>query len=439
MSNKSYSFFNFAVKFKCIFGRKVHSEAINTQNIATYQKLIYLSLMITLHLSCTKDAEIGIKNYPVIQTLEVSKIDANGAMFNGQFINIGLSEIIEYGFIFATDEAFQHESDTILVSKKASNGIFSANLNTFLIANLNYRVRAFAKTKDNIIYGNFVQFQSQGSSENPWSLKENSRWEEYVSYYFYGTSNGKFGIIIDGDGNISYFDPTTNILSNIEGSIYNTNPQSSRFNSFCLNEYVYFIDCGLRELWRLKTRKEYYATKIGDVPSEPYNQNGSAAFAINNIGYYLTTDGFYAYDESSNSWAKKASIPATFFHSVQVLGNEVYVFSKNIWKYNPESNLWTKETEFPGIWYKNIISFSIKNKLYYGLSSDNCNSATDLWEYTPELKTWKEIENSPLNLPKQVFINFSFDSVGYLGFFTMDLYKTYHIFSLFEFNPKKIK
>ena len=214
------------------------------QNIATFKKLIYLSLMITMLLSCTKDAEIGIKNYPVIQTLEVSKIDANGAMFNGQFINTGLSEIIEYGFIFAPDEAFQHESDTILVSKKAMNGTFSVNINTFLIANLTYKVRAFAKTKDNIIYGNFVQFQSQGSSENPWSLKENSRWEQYINNNFYGTSNGKLGIIIDGARWISYFDPTTNILSDIEGRIYSTNPQSSRFNSFCLNEYVYFICVG---------------------------------------------------------------------------------------------------------------------------------------------------------------------------------------------------
>lgn len=435
MSNNAHYSFNFA-NYKTNRILKSWAVAISIQKVSTCKKLIYLFSMITLHLSCTKDAEIGIKNYPVIQTLEISKINANEAMFNGQFINIGLSEIIEYGFIFATDEAFQHESDTILVSKKASNGIFSVNISTFLISNLNYRVRAFAKTKDNIIYGNFVQFQSHGSSENPWSLKENSRWDQYINNNFYGTSNGKLGIIIDGAGYISYFDPTTNILSDIEGSIYTT---SSRFNSFCLNEYVYFIDCVRLELWRLKTRKEYEATKIGDVPSAPYNHNGSAAFAINNIGYYLTTDGFYAYNELSDSWTKKADIPATFFYSAQVLGNEVYVFAKNIWKYNPESNLWTKETEFPGIWYKKIVSFSIKNKLYYGLSSDNCNSATDLWEYTPELKVWKEIENSPLNLPKQAFINFSFDSVGYLGFFTEDFYKTYHIFTIFEFNPKKIK
>jgi len=158
-------------------------------------KIFYLHvLLFYLVTSCTKDAEPEMKHYPIIQTSDVTNIDSKGATFNAEIINIGIDNIIQYGFVFDTQEPGIDVSFNKTLVTKAQEGKFSITLNDNLAGNLDYIVKAYARTGTNIIYGNEVEFHSKGSQWNPWDLCSHpimDGWDIAL-----GMSNSSYGFIL---------------------------------------------------------------------------------------------------------------------------------------------------------------------------------------------------------------------------------------------------
>ena len=54
--------------------------------------------------SCAKEEKSTKHNYPRVATKQVTNINTEGVTFNGAFLQAGISEIIDHGFIFSSND-----------------------------------------------------------------------------------------------------------------------------------------------------------------------------------------------------------------------------------------------------------------------------------------------------------------------------------------------
>jgi hypothetical protein len=128
--------------------------------------IIVLNLLMTISVlltsKCQKE-EITPRDYPRINTLEVTDINDTGATFRAEFIYPGKSTISDHGFIWGTKEDITLlNADKISLGRTSGKGSFDAIINYSLNLNKVYYVKAFAIAEKYTIYGKPVKFKSLG-------------------------------------------------------------------------------------------------------------------------------------------------------------------------------------------------------------------------------------------------------------------------------------
>lgn len=124
----------------------------------------FMTVLSVLFITCEEE-EVTKRDYPRLHTLEVSNIAENGARFNAEIIYRGSSEIWRYGFVWTEEGSPSLENaDKVVFTKKLESSRFTADINSTLKEGVVYYVRPFVETRDYIVYGKVVQFQSMGSS-----------------------------------------------------------------------------------------------------------------------------------------------------------------------------------------------------------------------------------------------------------------------------------
>lgn len=411
--------------------------------LTMHRKVILYALTVFLFLlSCTKDATIISKPYPVLQTFDVTSINSEGVTFNGAFIDPGYSEITDYGFVFYPVNQDTLLSDSVLITSTPINGNFSISISEGIAGNVNYEVKTFAKTEKNIVYGNKIPFTSQGSKYNPWNNVLNPKMDGWHDAH--GISGNNLGFILFQSKSLYCFDPQTNSITQKQ-NIPVGGSTGTYYASFSIQNYIYVLTNSSGSILRYDIEKDSWST-LGPRPFSPNTYIGFYGFNINNVGYFIMYGNFYAYNESSDSWEKKPDIPSVYLYSAQVVGNKVYVFAENktIWSYSPESDVWTEETQYPGEWNKKIVGFAQNNKLYWGLSYYGSYwlaplPATDFWEYNPELKSWKQMAKFPLIHSQTEIFTFTIDSLLYFGYYDNGYSPGYEDYIMFSFDVSKSK
>jgi hypothetical protein len=134
-------------------------------NMQQFVKIILKLVPIFFPLLCTNchKEEILPRDYPRINTLEVTDINNSGATFRAEFIYPGNSEISDHGFIWSTNEDL-----TLLNAEKISLGTasgketFKATVTYSLIRDRVYFVKGFAVSDKYTVYGKVVKFKSSG-------------------------------------------------------------------------------------------------------------------------------------------------------------------------------------------------------------------------------------------------------------------------------------
>ncbi|NVK53158.1 MAG: IPT/TIG domain-containing protein [Flavobacteriaceae bacterium] len=124
-----------------------------------------ISLLICLFLlvQCSQN-DILERSYPTIETLDVTQVSENGVTFNATITNTGNYAILEHGFVWSTSiYPTIHDSEKIIFNSSIQSNKFSADISTTLNNGYIYTVRSFIKTKDYLVYGNALKFQSFGS------------------------------------------------------------------------------------------------------------------------------------------------------------------------------------------------------------------------------------------------------------------------------------
>ena len=251
-----------------------------------------------------RDEEFVSKQYPIIQTGNVSNIDSNGVRFTGEFLNLGSSEIMEYGFVFGDIDPKIEYSNKIIIESKAKVGKFSQYIEKNIAGNINYNVKAYAKTSDYIIYGNNIVFTSTGSKYNPWDLVLHA--SIYGWFDLHGFSNNELGFILFQSGHFYSYNPKTNSIVKKQNSPIDGN-SGTIFASFGLGSNLYVISNISSSVFVYDSENNQWS----NLGKSPFSTNGGfLGFSINNNGYFLSRNYFYSYNKSTGTWLKKTNIPS---------------------------------------------------------------------------------------------------------------------------------
>lgn len=120
-------------------------------------------LMICLFTTCKKE-EVATKEYPRLNTLDVTTINETGATFNAEIISGNIADIKEYGFVWDTNgNPNIGLDDQLVIPGQLIQNKFSAEINSSLVKGVTYYVKPYVKSSGFLVYGKYVSFISSGS------------------------------------------------------------------------------------------------------------------------------------------------------------------------------------------------------------------------------------------------------------------------------------
>lgn len=121
-----------------------------------------LLAFILLHLPGCEDDPVP-RDYPRVRTLGVTNISPDGATFEAEVYEQGNAQISGHGFAWALSLSNIEYGNTVSLGALGTSGRFNANISSSLIKDRKYYVAAFIKSGEYTVYGNVVEFDSQGS------------------------------------------------------------------------------------------------------------------------------------------------------------------------------------------------------------------------------------------------------------------------------------
>ena len=125
---------------------------------------VFILCGILFFASCTKEKEQTQHSYPRVIIESVSKINANGATFNGLFLITGDSEIIDHGFVIGTDNFLTiHMGEKVSLGPSSGKGSFTTTVNFELKPYVKYYVCAYATNNDKTFHSETVLFINDNS------------------------------------------------------------------------------------------------------------------------------------------------------------------------------------------------------------------------------------------------------------------------------------
>ncbi|MDR3251413.1 MAG: hypothetical protein LBT42_07120 [Tannerella sp.] len=325
-------------------------------------------------------------------------------------------EILERGFCWSI--APNHptiEGDTIHCG--FGTGVFEATING-LVANEQYYVRSFAKSRFGLAYGEEISFSTK--KEVPTVVTHDPKNIQI------GTAEVGGAIVDEGSNSVS--------VAGICWSETNSNPTLS---DNVMNLPVYPDSTFLGRLTNLKGSGKYYyrafatnaqGTSYGTVkdftappvfyiglapfPGSVRLPNSAAYFAIGDNFYMLGgdigskyTDELWYYSVAEDVWRSRWAFKggeakwqfgirygsdAFVYGGIDENGNEV----PDLYRYESNSNMWSGPFQAPDTLYQTV-GYAYSNSLYYiGGKSDTVKN--NVWSYHVVLDQWKKETDFPV-------------------------------------------
>jgi outer membrane protein OmpA-like peptidoglycan-associated protein/N-acetylneuraminic acid mutarotase len=173
--------------------------------------------------------------------------------------------------------------------------------------------------------------------------------------------------------------------------------------------------------------------QIEALPAPP--RISAVAFSIGNKGYVGTgmtgsesikqgTNDFWEYDPEKNSWTQKTNFPGGIRYGAIgfsigdkgyiALGTNQNTFYNDLWEYTPASNRWTKKIDFPESGKADASVFVIGQDAYvlFGQKKEIFPSKKTSWKYSQTKNEWKQFADFPADA-RIGAITFSFKNKGY--------------------------
>lgn len=199
-------------------------------------------------------------------------------------------------------------------------------------------------------------------------------------------------------------------------------------------------DFSLRDFWEWDQTTNVW-TRKADFPGSI--EGNAVSFSIGTKGYIGTGDDFntvsytgefWEYDPATDRWTQKASFPAVASGLATgfSIGNKGYigtgffwdsgftnmVYYNDFWEYDQETDTWTRKADFGGIGRSGAVGFSIGNKGYIGMGSNqvgqNNTLLKDFWEWDQETNVWTKKADFG-GIARQGAIGFSLEKSACIG------------------------
>jgi hypothetical protein len=174
------------------------------------------------------------------------------------------------------------------------------------------------------------------------------------------------------------------------------------------------------------------------LPDYPGKKNlPSTMFTINGF-VYIGFDDFWKFDVEQLTWQRVADMPEWASRTTSfVINGKAYVFggltasagngASSLYCYDPQTNSWSKKASMPAAGRMDPLSFVYNNKAYVLGGHEVYNNPVyqQCWTYDPQTDTWARLPD----LPAAVEIEGNAYRVGSLFYIPTTNYET------IEFNP----
>jgi hypothetical protein len=369
---------------------------------------IFCSLL-TLAAGCTKDAEITLRDYPLVVT-SISQVSEEGAVVNAEVLNPGKCKILSYGFVWGRNQMPNLLDNSKIFENGLKNHEFSYTINSALIKNELYFVRSYIKTDQYEVFGNEIHFESRGGL--PPEIDN------------FAPVNGVVGtkVVIHGEnfaaslnGNIVKFGSCVAIIDSAsENTIYAQVPEIPvpEFEMVNISVETAGIIVTSADLFHLLL--PWIKKGNNDIWIGPYN---SANFTLNGKGYFSSEGSLIEFDPEKNSITKLVSLPENsnlYILATSSATNGYILINNNLYMFDPVSISWSFISNFPYTREYRDYIFYLNNEIYIGSGCDNYGNAGYLYKYDELKHLWIEKKASD-NLTYSNYITYySYKNEGYI-------------------------
>lgn len=160
-------------------------------------------------------------------------------------------------------------------------------------------------------------------------------------------------------------------------------------------------------------------------------RHGAVAFNLHNIGFVglgqdpngLCND-FYKFNPITNIWAQLTDFNGTSrkFAIGTVMGDQAYVgfgddgvYKNDLWQYDEFSDEWIQKASLPAIGRSGATSWAIFPSLFIACGEDNQgNASNEVWEYNYFGNTWLQRAALP-GPPRKHPVSFVIHNIAYVG------------------------
>ncbi len=191
---------------------------------------------------------------------------------------------------------------------------------------------------------------------------------------------------------------------------------------FSINGFVYI---GFDDFWKFDVEQLTWQ-RVADMPEWATR---TASFVINGKAYVfggLTAsagngaNSLYCYDPQTNTWTKKASMPAagrmdalSFVHNnkAYVLGGyEVYnnPVNQQCWTYDPQTDTWTRLADLPAATELEGHAYRIGNMFYIPTTNN------ETIEFNPATNVWRVLQGGPQTRFAAIHSSQRWDNMAYM-------------------------
>jgi hypothetical protein len=429
--------------------------------------------------TCVKEAVPASKQYPFVITLAPENNDSTGITLSGNITDMGRDEILEFGFVYNTEQDPTIENFLIKMEGAAKAGEYNYRITSGLEKGQTYWVRTYVKTTDYLVYGNSNSFTSLGSFRpliagfSPVQGHAGTRVVITGSNFSLAPERNlvKFGDIsavvdsasvdrlivevpalkentkVDISLNVAGMDCKAPGSFTVHYSWIKMNNitagEIQMEAAFTLGDKGYLLGGILYEpgldygqwtsrLWEYDMSGDTWTEKK-EAPYDPWQGIPLAAFSYGSKGYSIIqneTMNMYEYDPATDQWTLISHYPGQSENLVYfVIGDELYIglgtdyymYYNEFYRYSFASNNWTRLNDFPGKPRDGAVAFTLNGKGYMGTGRNYREGAylTDLWEYDPALDQWTARTGFP-GTGRYMGVAFTLGGKGFVGLGTRE-------------------
>lgn len=131
-------------------------------------KRIFFIFPIVFSFGCQEEEGISQRNYPFIETLQLSNLDENGVTIEAHLLKNGTASIESYGVDYLESRYVENiYSDVDFITKEIlespESEFFSVRVESDLVAGEEYHAKPFVRSNGYKVYGESLIFQAEGS------------------------------------------------------------------------------------------------------------------------------------------------------------------------------------------------------------------------------------------------------------------------------------